>query len=380
MGSENYTHPEVKSGLEGIVVADSKICLVDGKRGRLYYRGYKIEDLAKGSFEETAYLLVYGKLPNKKELDSFSKRLAKERNLPEYVIGIIRSLPRKTNSMEALRTAVSALGNGAADPRDIGLTDQINIGIPLIAKFPTIVAYHHRLRTGKKIIKPNPKLDHAANFLYMLFGKEPDDIDSRAMDMDFILHAEHSFNASTFAVRVAVSTLSDIYSAFTTGIATLKGPLHGGAAHEVWSMLEKIKSAENVEKYVKNILAKHGKIMGYGHRVYKTYDPRARVLNKMALQMSKKKNNMKYYEIAQRLESVMAREKNLYPNVDFYSAIVYHHLGMPADVNTPIFAIGRTAGWVAHSVEQYENNRLIRPLDFYTGAIGLKYVPLEKRR
>ena len=370
---------QLNKGLEGIVVSTSEICKIDGMNGRLYYRGYKIEDLVKGSFEETTYLLLYGRLPRRKELDSFSKILARERDLPTYVVDVLKSLPKNTNSMEALRTGVSALGHGAADPRDISLDDQIKIGISLVAKFPTIVAYNYRLRRGMKIVKPNSKLNHASNFLYMLFGKQPEDIDARAMDMDFVLHAEHSFNASTFASRVAVSTLSDMYSAFTTGIATLKGPLHGGAAHEVIVMLEKIKSPGNVDKYVKGILAKHGRVMGYGHRVYKTYDPRARVLNKMALEMCKKKNDMRYYEIAKKLEAIMAKEKNLYPNVDFYSGIVYHHLGMPSDINTPIFAIARASGWTAHCAEQYKNNRLIRPLDLYTGPINLKYVPINKR-
>jgi len=219
----------------------------------------------------------------------------------------------------------------------------------------------------------------AENFLYMFYDRKPTDIERRAIDMDFILHAEHSFNASTFAMRVTVSTLSDMFSGFVTGIGTLKGPLHGGAAGEILAMLDTIKTADNVEKYVKNLLAQHGKVMGFGHRVYKTYDPRARILNKTAMEMCKEKNNMTYYEIAQKLEEVMKREKNLYPNVDFYSAIVYHHLGMPADLNTPIFAIARSAGWIAHCMEQYQNNRIIRPLDLYTGAIDLKYEPMEKR-
>ncbi|MDE1804267.1 MAG: citrate synthase [Candidatus Micrarchaeota archaeon] len=369
----------LNKGLEGIVVATSEICKIDGANGKLYYRGYSIGDLANGSYEETSYLLIYGRLPNRKELSEFSATLVRERELPKHIVDILMALPNDTNSMEALRTCVSALGHGARDPREVSLEEQTRMGIALVAKFPTIVAYNYRLRNGQQIVAPNPRLGHAANFLYMLFGKEPDQLDARAMDMDFILHAEHSFNASTFATRVTVSTLSDIYSAFTTGIGTLKGPLHGGAALEVSLMLEKIGSPDKVDGYVREVLSGHGRVMGYGHRVYKTYDPRARVLNNMALEISQKRGDMRYYEIAQKLEGIMAGEKNLYPNVDFYSGIVYHHLGMPADINTPIFAIARASGWVAHCVEQYKNNRLIRPLDQYIGPLDLKYTKIDDR-
>ena len=371
---------EVNKGLEGVVVADSTICLIEGMKGRLYYRGYNIKDLAENCcFEEIAYLLLYEKLPNMKELDKFKKELIRRRNLPDHIVEMMKTFAKKMNSTEALRSAVSALADDEPDPRDVSIDHQLDVAVSLTAKFPTIVAYYYKIKHKMKIVKPNAKLDHAANFLYMLTGTVPDEINRRAMDMDFVLHAEHGFNASTFGVRVTVSTLSDMYSAMTTGIGVLKGPLHGGAAQEVMDMLEKIGWAKNVDSYVKKTLAKHGRIMGYGHRIYKTYDPRAKVLKKMAKEFSKKKDNMRWFEIGEKLETVMAKEKNLYPNVDFYSAIVYRHLGLLLDLDTPIFAIARITGWSAHAIAQYKDNRLIRPIENYIGEKDLKFIPLEKR-
>ncbi len=371
---------EVNKGLEGVVVADSTICLIEGMKGRLSYRGYDIKDLAEHcSFEEVCYLLLYEKLPNKKELEKFNKELIKRRNLSTREVEMMKTFAKKTNSTEAMRSVVSALADGEADPRDVPIEHQIDVAISMIAKFPTIVAYYYRLHHKMKPVKPNPKLSHAGNFLYMLSGKIPDEISERAMNMDFVLHAEHGFNASTFGVRVTVSTWSDMYSAMTTGIGVLKGPSHGGAAQEVMEMLEKVSWAKNVDTYVKKTLATHGRVMGYGHRIYKTYDPRAKVLKKMAKEFSKKKNNMRWFEIGEKLETVMAKEKNLYPNVDFYSAIVYHHLGLLLDLDTPIFAIARISGWSAHAIAQYKDNRLIRPIENYIGEKNLKFVPLEKR-
>lgn len=370
----------INVGLEGVVVSESKICKIDGMKGKLYYRGYRIEDLAKGSYEETAYLLIYGKLPNKKQLEGFSAKLKRERTIPTHIVSLIKTFPKSTNATEALRTTVSALAAGDPEVNRLSVEDHINNGIKLVAKFPTLVAYFYRMNKNLKPIKPNNKLGHAANFLYMITGKMPSEVDAMAMDMDFVLHAEHGFNASSFAARVTISTLSDMHSAFTTGIGTLKGPLHGGAATEAMRMMLKIKDAKNVNGFVKGALARHQRIMGFGHRIYRTYDPRARVLNGMAKEISKSHNNMRWYDIAQGLEKIMASEKNLYPNVDFYSSIVYHELGIPEGLDTPIFAIARSAGWVAHCVEQYENNRLIRPIEKYTGGLDLKYVPLNKRR
>lgn len=370
----------IASGLEGVVVGESTICLIQGMKGKLSYRGYDIRDLAENcSFEEVSYLVLYGKLPNRKELNAFSARLVRERHIPEHIVDMMKTFAKKMNSTEALRSAVSALADNEPDPRDVPIAHQYDVAISLIAKFPILVAYYYRLKHKMKIVKPSSKLSHAGNFLYMLFGEVPDEINERAMNMDFVLHAEHEYNASTFGVRVTVSTWSDMYSAMTTGIGVLKGPSHGGAAQEVMEMLDKIHDANNVESFVKKTLAKHGRIMGYGHRIYKTYDPRARVLKKMAKEFSMKKHNMRYYDIGVKLEEVMEREKNLYPNVDFYSAIVYHHLGLLLDLDTPIFAIARITGWSAHAIEQYQNNRLIRPIQKYTGATGLKFTPLDKR-
>ena len=372
---------EIKKGLEGVVVAESKVCLIDGINGRLYYRGYSIEDLAENcSFEEVAYLLLYEKLPNKSELAAFSKDLNRHRNLPKHIINMMRTFCKGMTSMEALRTTVSALSCGDPDTRKVSLKDHLHNSISLIAKFPTIVAYYNRIRHGLEPISSDPRLGYAANFLYMLSGKKPDAISERAMDMDFVLHAEHGFNASSFAARVTISTLSDMHSAFTTGVGTLKGPLHGGAAQAVMAMLNQIKDVKNAEQYVKDALAKHEKIMGFGHRVYKTYDPRARILKKMAKEISQKKKNMRWFEIADRIEETMISQKNLYPNVDFYSAIVYHNLGLPLDLDSPIFAIARSAGWAAHCIEQYQDNKLIRPREHYTGDIDIKFIPFLKRQ
>ncbi|MGI0100492.1 MAG: citrate/2-methylcitrate synthase [Candidatus Micrarchaeaceae archaeon] len=380
MGRKSAPGSDIKEGLEGVIVAESKICKIDGIKGKLYYRGYMIDDIAKGSFEEAAYLLIYQKLPNRKELGLFSKRLKRERNLPAHIVKLMGTFPKSTTTTEALRTTVSALAAGDPDVNKVSAVNHINNGISLIAKFPTIVAYYYRIKRGLTPIKPNSRLGHAANFLYMINGKVPTETEEKAIDMDFVLHAEHGFNASAFAARVTISTLSDMHSAFTTGIGTLKGPIHGGAATETMRMMMRIGKSSNVSRYVKATLAKHGKIMGFGHRIYRTYDPRARVLNKMAKEISSIHNNMRWYDIAQALEKVMAAEKNLYPNVDFYSSIVYHELGMPNDLDTPIFAIARSAGWVAHCIEQYQNNRLIRPIEKYTGMLDLKYVPLKKRK
>ncbi len=371
-----------KKGLEDIIAAESKICKIDGQNGKLYYRGYRIEDLAEHcTYEETCYLLLYGKLPTKKELKEYTKMLASMRNVPKYVVKILKETVHKTTAMEALRTAVSALAGGDEDVKDVKTDYHIAIGNSLIAKFPTLVAYYHRLNSGQKIIKPKKSLGYAANFLYMVNGKIPSKEEARAIDVDFILHAEHGFNASTFAVRITISTLSDMYSAMTTGIGVLKGPLHGGAAEAVFGQLKQIGSVENVEPFVKNVLAKHDKMMGIGHRVYKTYDPRARVLEKEARKFSEgKKSDMKWYRIAEKISQVMQREKNLYPNVDFFSAIVYDELGLPLELDSTIFAIARSAGWVAHALEQYEDNRLIRPLEYYTGPIDLKFVPIGERK
>jgi citrate synthase len=371
---------EINKGLEGVVVAESKIGLIDGMNGKLYYRGYSIEALAERcTYEEIAYLLLYEKLPNVKELKSFGDDLKRHRRMPKHITDMMRTFCKGMTSMEALRTTVSALSCGDPDARKVSTGAHLHNGNSLIAKFPTIVAHYNRIRRNQPVIHPDPRLSHAANFLYMMSGERPDALSERAMDLDLVLHAEHGFNASSFAARVTISTLADMHSALTTGIGTLKGPLHGGAAQAVMQMLNQIKDEKYAEQWVKSALAKHEKVMGFGHRVYKTYDPRARILKKMAKEISGKKKNMRWYLIADKVEEVMGREKNLYPNVDFYSAIVYHNLGLPMDLDSPIFAISRSAGWVAHCIEQYQDNKLIRPREYYTGPKDLEVVPIEKR-
>ncbi|MCL5773936.1 MAG: citrate synthase [Firmicutes bacterium] len=371
---------EVKVGLAGVTVASSKISDVRGEEGKLIYRGYSIEDLAENSnFEETAYLLLYWRLPSEKELKEFKKKLVSFRRLSPNVIKGMKLFCKGTTPMEALRTTVSSISCGIPDARKLSKEETLNLGISLIAKFPVIIANYYRLKHGKSLVKPNPALGYAENFLWMLWGKKPTAIQTKSMDMDFVLHGDHSFNASTFAARIAASTMSDIFSALLAGICTLRGPLHGGAAQEVFEMLKKIKKPEAAEKYVLERLAKHEKVMGFGHRVYKTYDPRARVLKKMAEKLCTDEKDKKFFRIALKVEEIMIREKNLYPNVDFYSAVVYHSLKMPLEIDTPIFAIGRCPGYIAHIIEQYDDNKLIRPLAEYTGEVDLKYVPVHLR-
>ncbi|MCW6160491.1 MAG: citrate synthase [Candidatus Micrarchaeales archaeon] len=373
--------PGFKKGLEGVIAGESKICKVDGEKGKLYYRGYSIEDLAVNcTFDEVTYLLLEGKLPNRGELAKFTEELSSMRELPAYVVEILEEVAHKTTPMEALRTAVSSLAGGDKDVEGITTDYHLAQGKSMVAKFATIVAYYNRINNKMKIVKPDPSLGHAANFLYMVTGKRPSEIEAKAMDQDLVLHAEHSFNASTFAARITVSTLSDMYSAMTTGIGVLKGPLHGGASEAVMGQLQAIGSVENVEPYIKDTLSKHQKMMGIGHRVYKVYDPRAKILKKTAERFSKAMGDMKWYDIADKIEQVMFREKKLYPNVDFFSSIIYKGLGLPLELDSPIFAISRVSGWSAHALEQYEDNRLIRPIDYYTGPVDLKFIPIEKRK
>jgi len=371
---------DIKKGLEDVVVAESKVCFLDGLKGILLYRGYRIEDIAKASYEEVSYLLIHGKLPKKKELEKYKRELRKRRYISPRIIKLMYDYCPGTTGIEALRTTVSALACHDPDVLKVSLDDHKKNGVGLVAKFPTIVAAYERIRKGKRPIKPHPKLDHAANFLYMLRGKKLDELSAKTLDTDFVLHAEHGFNASTFAVRVTISTLSDMHSAITSGVGTLKGPLHGGAAREAWFGIHDMKDPDYVERYIEAKLAKHQKIMGFGHRVYKTYDPRARILKKMAFELSKKKGNSRWYNIAVNAENIMIKEKNIYPNVDFYSSIVYHNLNIPLDLDTPIFAIARISGWVAHAIEQYADNKLIRPREFYTGPKSMRFIPLEKRK
>jgi citrate synthase len=369
-----------KAGLEGIVAAQSSISDVNGEEGKLIYAGYDIHDLAQhATFEEVIYLLWALKLPTSSELDQLKSQLNSETRLPAEVIELIRWIPKTANPMEMLRTVVSGLGLYDPDGADNSLEANVRKAVRLTAKFPTIVTTFQRVRNGLEPVHPREGLSLAANFLYTLNGKEPDEVATRTMDVAFVLHADHELNASTFAARVTAATLSDMYSAIASAIGTLKGPLHGGANEGVIKNLLEIGSVEAVEPWVKNAFANKQKIMGFGHRVYRTVDPRATHLAEMSRKLGERTGETKWYEMSRKMEEVVMREKHLNANVDFYSASTYYALGVPTDLFTPIFACSRISGWTAHVLEQFRNNRLIRPRADYIGPRGLKYVPIEER-
>lgn len=366
-------------GLEGVVAAESKISsIIDDK---LTYVGYDIDDLTEhASFEEVVYLLWHKRLPNKYELEDFRLELMKNAALPEEVVDHIRSVPKDhVHPMAVLRTAVSFLSllDDEADLMDEDSNYQKALRIQ--AKIGTIVTAYARIRKGLEPVEPRTDLSYAANFLYMLKGKEPEAIEEEAFNKALVLHADHEFNASTFASRVCVATLSDIYSGITTAIGTLKGPLHGGANEQVMRMLDEIGSFDNVEPYIYEKFAKKEKIMGFGHRVYRKGDPRAKHLKVMSEKLTRLVGKPELYEMSVKIEEIVTKEKNIPANVDFYSATVYHSLGIDTDLFTPIFAVSRTSGWLAHILEQYANNRLIRPRAEYVGPGKREYVKLENR-
>ncbi len=374
---------QYSKGLEGVIAALSSISAIDGANGRLIYRGIPIEMLAKYStYEETAYLLLYGELPTRNALEKFSKEMREMRELPEKVEECLKELPPKPHPMDILKVAVAHSGLYDPDITKCCREGAMSKVTRIIAQIPTMIAYYHRVREGKNIIPPDPELSHAANFLYMMHGKEPDEEDAHIFDVALILHAEHGLNASTFAAMVTASTLSDINSAIVSAIGTLKGPLHGGANERVLKMLDEIGTPDKVEEYVLSALAEKRRIMGFGHRVYKTYDPRARILKEYAEYLSDKHNDRKWIEIGERIEEIMIRElgeKGIFPNVDFYSGIVYHFLGIPRDLFTPVFAMARSVGWAAHVCEYTQNNRIFRPRAYYIGPDYVEYVPIENR-
>lgn len=370
----------VKAGLEDVVATDSTICFVDGKEGRLIYQGYDIHDLAeKSSFEEVVYLLWFGRMPNKAEFDAINRELRVNRKLPDDVIKLMKQLPKKALPMEVLRTVVSLLSMYDPDADDNGHEATVRKATRLTAQMPTIVAYWDNIRNGKETLEPLADTNLATNFLYMLTGKRPDEFSAKSLDIALILHADHELNASTFAARVASGTETDLHSAITAAIGTLKGPLHGGANQEVIKMLLKIGEVSKAESFVKKALEEHKKIMGFGHRVYRTEDPRAWHLRKMSEELGKRAGELKWYEMSRIIEEAVLREKGLYANVDFYSASVYYLLGIPVDLFTPIFAMSRMSGWAAHILEQMSNNRLIRPRAEYVGPTNLKYELVETR-
>jgi citrate synthase len=365
-------------GLEGIVATTSSISsIVDGV---LTYRGFDIDDLAENStFEEVIYLLWFGKLPTQSELEKLQNDLNASSEVPAGVIDQLKLYPKNTNAMAALRTAISSLGLYDTDANDISAESNVRKAIKLQAQITTIIAAIARIREGKEPIKSKGYTSIAANFLYQMTGNEPDKVAIEALDKALVLHADHELNASTFAARVTVATLSDMYSGITSAIGTLKGPLHGGANEAVMAMLEEIGTIDNVESYVNDKLEHKEKLMGFGHRVYKNGDPRAKHLQVMSKELGKITGNMKWYDMSIKVEEMVTGQKGLKPNVDFYSASVYTSLEIPRDLFTPIFAISRTSGWSAHMLEQYENNRLIRPRAEYTGPVSQKYTPMNQR-
>ena len=374
--------PNVSRGLEGIIANTTRLSDVIGDKGQLVYSGYDINDLAgKVDYKEVVYLLWKGKLPNRRELDDFTRALRAERQLPEPVIEFIKSAPKDADPMDVMRTAISMLG--LYDP-DIHkeATREINErrARSITAKIGVIAAYFHRARQGKSLPPVRDDLTEAEHFLYLICGKPQPKEATDALDVAFVLHADHGMNASTFSARVTISTLSDFYSAITSAIGTLKGPLHGGANEGVIHMLKEIGEENNVDAYIEKQLAQKKKIMGIGHRVYKTLDPRAPHLRAMARKLSEKIGEPKWIRMSERIAQLMKEKKNLNANVDFYSATVYYSLGIPTDLFTPIFAIARCSGWCAQVLEQLEDNRLYRPLSLYVGEpVGKKVVPIDER-
>lgn len=372
-----------KAGLEDVVATSSSICFIDGDRGILAYRGYDIHDLAThASFEEVCYLLWHGSLPTRAQLGELQSQFAAARPLPEGIIRLLRSLP-KSETMDLLRTLGSALAHFDPDATDNSPAANYRKAVRLTAQLGSLVATLGRVEAGGGPIQPDPAMGFAASFLYMLSGQRPDALATRAFDVALVLHADHELNASTFAARVAAATLTDMHSAVVAGIGTLKGPLHGGANAEVMKLLLELGQSatpEKIESTIRGKLARKEKVPGFGHRVYHTMDPRAIHLRQMSRDLGKRVGQPQWFEMSERIEALVRAEKNLNPNVDFYSASTYHALGIPIDLFTPIFAVSRCSGWTAHVLEQLSNNRLIRPRADYTGpAVPQPWVPLDQR-
>ncbi len=378
---------EIHEGLQGVYITKSSICKVDGQNGKLYYRGYKIEDLAQfSSYEEVCYLLLYGSLPNEKQLSEFNEKLKRERAISQETKNIIKSLASKSQALDVLRTALSSIASDDPEPYSPEENKNIEKAMKIIAKTATISAAIGRVKKGLAIVEPDNTLNHSENFLFMLTDEKPDQEKSRLIDIMFILHAEHSSNASTFATLVACSTLADIYAGVTAGVAALKGPLHGGADEAAIKMMKAIGEPSNTEKYIEEALAEKKKIMGFGHRVYKTYDPRAKILKAY---LDKIKGNSdedvnRFIEISLRAEKMMIEKlgesHGIWPNVDFFSGPLYLHLGVEPELFDTVFASSRTVGWCAHVIEYWRNNKLFRPLEEYEGPLDLVYKPISERQ
>jgi citrate synthase len=368
------------AGLEGIIAGESEICYIDGYQGILGYRGYNIHTLAEhANFEEVIFLLWYGWLPKQGELDKLKKDLAAERGLPGPLVDFLRGASQ-ANTMDVLRTAVSMLSLYDTEAQDMSTEANHRKAVRLMSKTASIVTTFDRLRNGKPLLEGDPHLGFAANFLYTLSGHKPDDVMERAFDVAMILHADHELNASTFAARVTAATLSDIYSSITSGIGALKGPLHGGANQDVIKVLLELGDEDAAAERVENTLARKVKLPGFGHRVYRTEDPRATHLRVLSEELGKRTGHEKLFRMSKRMEETVKAAKGLNPNVDFYSASTYYSLGIPIDLFTPIFAVSRMSGWTAHVLEQYRNNRLIRPRAEYKGnPDGQTWIPIGQR-
>jgi citrate synthase len=368
------------AGLRGVVAGNSAISTVDGLEGRLIYRGYEIRDLAEhAAFEEVVYLLWHGDLPTRSQLRALNDELAAAAELPAGVMRVLEQCPAGARPMDVLRTGVSALGMWDEDAGDNSLEANRRKSVRLTARIPALIAAFHALRSGRRPEPPRPELGLAGSFLAMLAGRAPDEADRRIFDVSLTLHADHEFNASTFSARVTIATLADMYSAITSAVGTLSGPLHGGANEGVLRMLRAIGSVDRAEAWVHERLAAGEKIMGIGHAVYKTTDPRAAILKEMAGQLTRDTGRGQLFEMSTRIEALMLAEKGLHANVDFYSASVYDVLGIPVDLFTPVFAISRISGWTAHVMEQLADNRLIRPRAEYVGPLDRVYVPIDRR-
>ncbi|NQW21444.1 MAG: citrate (Si)-synthase [Chloroflexi bacterium] len=371
----------IHRGLTGVYFDRSETTFIDGKEGILEYRGYNIHDLAEQStFEETAYLLIHGKLPTQSELNEFDSEIKSARELPEQIFDVI-DLVKDSHPMDALRTAVSALASFDKDRNDNSKEATIRKGNRLTSQVPSIVMAHHNIRQGKDPIKPSTSLNHAGNFLYMLNGDEPSADAMALMDKDFVLHADHGSNASAFTARVVAGTAADIHGAVTAGIAALSGPSHGGAAENVMQMAKQIGKPENAADYVQNLLSNRERVMGFGHRVYKAEDPRARHLRAGVKKLSEEMGQPEWYQILEAVVDAMKpyARRGIHVNVDFFAGVIYYLNGVPQDLFVPIFAVGRIPGWTIQVVEQFEHNILIRPLLQYTGERELQYVPMSER-
>jgi citrate synthase len=374
---------EVHKGLEGVAVASTGLGFIDGEKGILEYRGYSAEKLAEhATFEEVVYLLWFGELPNKSQLTQFAAQLKVARVLPREVVELIKKFPTNSHPMDVLRTTISALGLYDESANDVSKESVISKAIKLTAAFPTITAAFSRVQEGKDIVSPDMSLGHAANFLYMIRGERGQKVEEKVMDVCFIVHAEHELNASAFSARVTASTLADVYGAVTSAISTLRGPLHGGANEKVLVMLNEIKSVEEVGPYILGKLERKERVMGFGHRVYKVKDPRAFILENYSERLGKEKQDLRWFLVSKKIEEIMKREvgvKGIYPNVDFYSASVYHYLGLSAGLFPSIFACSRISGWAGHLLEQYADNRLIRPASVYNGPEKREFIGIDNR-